>query len=334
VAATTRPPLANGSASHHVLKPVVENFLMQARLDLQRGTPEAVTEAEADYQHAIGADPECADAYLGLARARLSQGRARGSIYRTELERNSAAELSRKALQLDPALPEAHAVLANLAMQYDWDWKTAERELRLALTGPPSAKVELSYALFLIFHGRFADADQRLAHAQELEPLDTSVMFTVSEAWYLEGRYAQMREILERILAVYPMMPDAQGSVAGSYIWEGKPEMTLAALKRIKNPSPSLPFYEAMARGRAGQKEAALRVIRPFEEKYPDSGVALQWIAKVYAVLGDEAETVKWLERSADRRESQVLTIAVNPVFAPMEKTEGFRKLKERMGLQ
>jgi hypothetical protein len=40
-------------------------------------------------------------------------------------------------------------------------------------------------------------------------------------------------------------------------------------------------------------------VIRPFEEKYPNSGVALHWIAKVYAILEDEAETVKWLERSA-----------------------------------
>lgn len=53
----------------------------------------------------------------------------------------------------------------------------------------------------------------------------------------------------------------------------------------------------------------------------------------MYAVLGDETNTIKWLERSADRREWQALTIAVNPVFAPMEESAGFQKLRKRMGL-
>ncbi len=89
-----------------------------------------------------------------------------------------------------------------------------------------------------------------------------------------------------------------------------------------------------MARASAGQREAALRLIRPYEEKYPNTGVALQWIAKVYAMVGDEPNTIKWMERSADRREWQALNVAVNPVFAPMEKSPGFLALKKRMGLQ
>jgi hypothetical protein len=36
-------------------------------------------------------------------------------------------------LQLNPRLAEAHAVLGNVAMSYDWDLATAEKELRRAI---------------------------------------------------------------------------------------------------------------------------------------------------------------------------------------------------------
>jgi hypothetical protein len=44
-------------------------------------------------------------------------------------------------------------------------------------------------------------------------------------------------------------------------------------------------------------------LIRPFEEKYPNLEISMQGFALVYAFMGDEANTVKWLERSADHRE-------------------------------
>jgi hypothetical protein len=59
----------------------------------------------------------------------------------------------------------------------------------------------------------------------------------------------------------------------------------------------------------------------------------MQWFALVYAAMGDEPNTVKWLGRSADRREFQALNLAVNPVFAAMRNSPGFVALKKRMGL-
>ncbi len=61
--------------------------------------------------------------------------------------------------------------------------------------------------------------------------------------------------------------------------------------------------------------------------------VPMASFAFVYGVLGDEANTVKWMERSAERHEWQALSIAVNPVFAKMENTPGFRALKTKMHL-
>lgn len=333
-AATAGRSAAGPAAVGHVPNPIAHDFVVKGRFDLQPGTTSAVRRAEAEFQRAIDADPDYADAYVNLARAKLAEAPARGSIYRTELERDSAQELSSKALQLDPDLPDAHAVLAMLAMEYYWDWSAAERELRLALEGPPNATAELNYAFFLIFHHRFNEAEPHLRRAQELDPFDTSRLLSLSQAFYLEGRYTEVRELARQLLVMHPTLAAAQAQMAENHLWTGQPLLALTDLARIRKPSPMVPFSEAMAWARAGRREEALRMIQPYVDKYPDTGVALQWIAKVYAMLGDEPDTVKWLERSADRREWQALNIAVNPVFAAMENSPGFRALKKRMRLE
>ena len=58
-------------------------------------------------------------------------------------------------------------------------------------------------------------------------------------------------------------------------------------LRKLETPFPPAQMFEAMACARAGRREEALRLIRPYEEKYPDTGVSMSWISLVYAFLGD-----------------------------------------------
>jgi tetratricopeptide (TPR) repeat protein len=149
----------------------------------------------------------------------------------------------------------------------------------------------------------------------------------------LEGRFAASREIYRQVAAEYPKMIAPQYMIGLTDIEEGHPELVLPILQQLEPRFPQAQVVEAMAYARAGRREQALRLIRPFEEKYPEPGVAMQWIALVYAFMGDEPNTVKWLERSADRHEFQALNLAVHPVYAPMRNSAGFRALKRRMGL-
>jgi hypothetical protein len=57
------------------------------------------------------------------------------------------------------------------------------------------------------------------------------------------------------------------------------------------------------------------------------------WIGSVYAFMSDESNAVKWLGRSADRHEYQILSIGVNPTFATVRNSPGFRALEKRIGL-
>jgi tetratricopeptide (TPR) repeat protein len=307
--------------------------VMKARYEVQQLTSQSVTQAEADYQRAIGLDPEYAVAYLGLGIAKYDQNVARGSTGQTDAERKDAEQLVAKALELDPELPMAHALLALWAMQFDWDWQRAERELRLAVAGAPNAIAEQYYGFFLIFRGRFEEADEQMRRMQDLDSYSTVSRMNLATARFLEGRFAQEREIAQQVAAESPKMLAPQQAIGGSYIAEGHPELALPILRQLKQRFPEAQVFEAMAFAKMGQREEALRLIRPFEEKYPNPGVAMQWFALVYGSMGDEPNTVKWLERSADRHEFQALNLAVNPAFAPMRNSAGFRALEKRMGL-
>jgi serine/threonine-protein kinase len=320
-------------AAQHVPKPEAHDLVMKGAYDLQQMTTESLARAESEYRRAIDLDPQYARAYLGLGSVQWDQFVARGASYQAEAEWKTAEQWYRKALELDPELSQARALMATIAMQYDWDWNRAERELRLAVAGPSSAAAESFYAFFLIFRGRFAEADQHIRRMLDLDPYATATLGNLAVDRNLEGRYAEARELSERLAAQYPNMIQPQQLIGGTYIEEGHPELALPVFRQLKARFPQAPIFEAMADAAAGRRGQALALLRPYEEKYPNPDLSSHWFALAYAFMGDEANAMKWLERSADRHEWQALSTAVNPVFAPMRNSPGFRALEKRMGL-
>jgi len=325
--------VAGARAAKHVPKPEAHDYVMKARYEEQQLTSDAAAQARADLERAIALDPEYPAAYFDLGVERFNEAVARGSTYQTEEERRSAEQLIHRALALDPELPAAHAMLAELAMQYDWDWNRAERELRLAEAEAPNSSAEQYFGFLLIFRGRFAEADEHIRRFQDLDPFSTPSMLNLATMRNLEGRFAEARESAEKLHAIFPKQLAAQEMIGATYIEEGRTDLALEELRGLKQVFPPAQMYEAMAEARAGRREDALRLMRPFEEKYPNPGCAMQWFALVYALMGDQANTVKWLERSADRHEFQVLNVAVHPVYAAMRNSAGFRALEKRIGL-
>jgi len=318
---------------NHVPTPEAHDFVMKARYDLQQWTTDSLARAESEYQQAIDLDPQYAAAHLGLGRVHWTKAAATGLYVRTDADRDGAERSYLKALELDPDLPMAHAALATLAMQYYWDWARADRELQLALASPPDADAEGDYAKFLIFRGHFAEADKHLQRYEELDPFSTEMMLNLATARNLEGRFAEARARSQKLAEAYPSILAARQLIGLTYIEEGHADLALANLEPMKQNIPFAPFREAMARARAGQREEALALIRAYEEKYPNVTVSMQWFAAVYAFMGDEPNTLKWLERAADRHEWSALNIAINPIYAPMRNSPQFQALEHRIGL-
>ena len=145
-----------------------EAYLKGRYVWLQR-TLDAYHQAKEYFDQAIALDPNYASAYAGLADAyqfvAATQVQDRTENY--EHARNAC----RRALKLDANLPEAHASLGLIAMNYDWDWALAEQEFPRALAlDPNNALFHDWYAEYLMAVGRVDLSLGQIEHARELDP--------------------------------------------------------------------------------------------------------------------------------------------------------------------
>src|SRR5664279_1107300 len=117
--------------------------------------------------------------------------------------REKVISAARKALELDPDIPEAHAQLAFAYMQH-WQWRDAEAEFRRALElNPNDAAAYGGFGGWLMVQGRMDEALAMSRRAVELDPLGGA---SADLGWVLFNarRYDEATRELRRVLAVQP----------------------------------------------------------------------------------------------------------------------------------
>src|SRR2546422_6535611 len=95
-----------------------------------------------------------------------------------------------RALQIDDSLAEAHTSLALITENYDWDWKTAEKEYRRAIQLDPNyATAQHWYAEYLTWLGRFDEALRESERARQLDPLSLIIATDNGAILYYSRQY-------------------------------------------------------------------------------------------------------------------------------------------------
>lgn len=146
------------------------DLYLEGRYFWNQRTNAGFKQAAAYFQQAIAKDPNYAQAYAGLADTfglmstwyMVPQGEF--------MPKARAAAL--KALELDETLAEAHTSLALIAENYDYDWRTAEKEFRRAIQlNPDYPTAHQWYAECLAWQGRFDEAFAESERARRLDPM-------------------------------------------------------------------------------------------------------------------------------------------------------------------
>ena len=128
-----------------------------------------LTKSRVYFEEAIDKDPGYASAWAGLADAyeRLADW---GVMSRQEAGPRGRAA-AEKELQLDGSLVEPMVAIANVKMQYEWDWTGAERSFRQAIgLSPNYGHAHHNYALYLAVTSRTQEAVREGLRAHEIEP--------------------------------------------------------------------------------------------------------------------------------------------------------------------
>ena len=102
-----------------------------------------------------------------------------------------------RALELDDTLAEAHASLALIKENYDYDWPGAEKEFQRAIQlDPQYATAHQWYAESLSWQGRFNEAFAESEQARQLDPLSLIIMSDYASILYNSRQYDSAAEAM------------------------------------------------------------------------------------------------------------------------------------------
>jgi TolB-like protein/DNA-binding winged helix-turn-helix (wHTH) protein len=152
----------------------------------RRGEP-AIRKSIDLFKAAIGRDPAFAQPYQALSTAYLVLPfYSRESRDETFAQAEAAA---RKALELDPSLGQAHAVLAFTSLKR-WDWQAAYHEFRLAFAATPNDPTTHQwYSEFLSYVGYIDASVTEALRARELDPVSPVINDRLGVTYLWSGEY-------------------------------------------------------------------------------------------------------------------------------------------------
>lgn len=244
---------------------------------------------------------------------------------------------AKKALEIDPALGEAHAALAFVSRMYDHDWKTAEKGFQTAITlNPGYATAHQWYAVCLIHLGRTDEAQAEIELARQLDPLSLQINAAVVQVFYFGRAYDRAIEHARKALDLDSTFSTTHLMLALAYKEKGMLAEALAegelALAFSSRSAPCLACIGG-CHAVSGRNHEAEKIIEELhklsEQKYVDSYV-LAW---VHANLRDTQRALTYLEHAHAKQSSYIAAIKVDPVFDFLRSDPRFQDLQRRIGV-
>ncbi len=259
----------------------------------QRGYPDAIR----SYERATELDPEFAEAFAAWADLYV---KAAGDTMPMREVMPRARELASRALQLDPNSSLAHAALANIAFQFDHDWKGAEMEFRTAIAlNPSNDSAHRFLGMLFIALGRFDDAREVFRAGIRLNPTGHfhHMLLMVDLA---EGNYSSVIELHEKETARDPTSVGKRVQLGLAYLAAGrKKEALQLANVRVTNASEDDRFDLALLNALVGRPDPARGIVAEVQRGEAKTYISATHLAMLHAALGDRSRALDLLEQDA-----------------------------------
>jgi len=286
------------------------------------------------FAQAVEKDPRYALAYAGQADAYALIADLNVLPGREVMPKVKSA--AAKALELDPALAEAHTSLA-WAKFHDWEFSGAESEFKSALELNSSYPTTHSwYSEYLTAMGRFGEAEKETLRARELDPRSPVTNLASCTRLYYARQFTESAAECERVLALDALFVPAQ-------VFLGR-----AALQQNQYPAALEHFNKALALSDGDSNELAAvgyayavskqpaeakKILDQLTERAQVTYVQPTWFAVIHGALGDSNQAFQWLQKAYEDRSSSFVFLSVDPLFDPLRKDPRFSDLLRRVNL-
>lgn len=286
------------------------------------------------FNRAIEEEPRFARAHAGLADSWAMLG-IYGARPATEVM-PKAAQAAQRALDLQPQLAEAYVSRALVRSHYDWDFHGAGQDFEQAIAlDSHLASAHQQYAMTcLLPQGRFDEAFEQLRKARELDPLSVPIHTSLGLG-FLFARHSQAAvEEFTKVLAADERFIRVRMFLAQAQVTLARWDDALTSIEDAVHRSPETPtLVAALAWVHALRGEVPLA--RHCLEQLNDLRVHVSptLAAQVHLGMGDLELAIHNLQRAMRQKSSDLIWLAVHPIYDPLRTEPGFHALLEQLGL-
>ncbi|HEV2861035.1 MAG TPA: winged helix-turn-helix domain-containing protein [Pyrinomonadaceae bacterium] len=290
------------------------------------------------YRQAVAADPDFALAHAGLAETYILLPNWTGANPDTAF--TSAEAEARRALELDPRLPQAYTALASVKIYRDRDWDGAGEDYRRAIgLNPNYATARQWHSEWLMMTGHLPEAIAESEAAQRLDPLSPIITFEYAVMLYFARRHDEAAAQLQRALELEPGLYRARVFLSRIHFDRGEYEEAIRerALTFSRGEEAPARRLEAdfLAAYRAGGPEGFLRraLLMRHDPAVPPEHRIGTW-AESCARLGDRECTFEALREAERARHPIVDSMIVDPYFDFLRDDPRYAELMRRLNLR
>ena len=313
--------------------PAYEAYL-KGRHHLVRFTPESLARSREYLEQAIALDPKFAMAHSELGNSFL--GRAVLGVMPAREAMPIVREAARRALEIDPALPEAQAILGVVAGIYEYDWKEAERRFRLAMARDPvPAYVRDLFGFFyLLAIGRPQEAVEELERACKQDPLNVFFRIRLAICLLAAGSEAEGEAELRQVLELDENFQPALSNLVFIHALRGELAEARAYSEKQRAAAPGVPqaiggLAATLAlSGDKGQADALLEKLRPGLAYGAPRGLAI-----FHLLFGEIEKAVDWIEKAIEQRDSLMVVFLRLPFAKALRSSARWPGLAKMMNL-
>ena len=332
VRAAVTPTERTRLASARPVNPEAYDAYLKGMQSWYRLTPQDIEAALEYFELALKKDPNYSPAYAGISLVWIGREVMGYTAPREAGPKAKAAAL--KAVELDNTLAQAHYSLASVDWLYEWDWAGAEAEFKKAIElNPNYPDARAFYATYLMSMKRPEEAMAQIQRALLLDPFN--VLFQAWHAQDLErlGRYDEAMVELRKALRTSPQHPAVHNELENIFFRKAMYEETLAETKALYAGDREMEEALTQGYGQSGFRGAMRRAAEALAARSRKTYVIHTEIAMRYAMAGEKAQALAWLEKGLEVRDPSMALIPLFTILDSLRSEFRFQDLLRRMNL-
>ncbi len=310
------------------------DLYMKAHYEFTTYTRAGYMKAQEYVKQAIELDSSFALAYSLQGNIAI----AKGSMFGVELDAMEALSQAiisiRKALEIEPGLPEAHAVKGFYHLYYEWDFIKAEQAYKKGIERFNTEGYAL-YVDYLNFAGRHKEALEMAQRLEYIEPYYPNTRMILS-LFYNQ----QIDEAIEfaqsrlRVMRNYVIM-DSYGFLllnSGDHQEAIRIFQQIFELENIRYPR--ILGWMGAAYARSGQPVRARELIDELMQHRAlnSAGSPAFFIAVIHAAMDETEDALHWLSVAIDDHEMEIPWLTTEPQFYQLHHHKDFRAMVKKVG--